>query len=145
MSTMTQIDNINGVRFVTSNHMSHGGPIFFWKNCEFLCGRAFYFLKASSLQIKMVHNLLLSCIYFFQILIKKLLGLKMTDLHRRLWANYSQFIASDHDHVNYNSVIYATFFKTLNYRMKQTPLRKLYICSRKMKYHYMIKTLNANK
>ena len=50
MSTMTQIDNVNGVRFVTSNHMSPEGPIFFfWKNGEFLCGRAFFFLKASSL------------------------------------------------------------------------------------------------
>ena len=30
MSTMTQIDNVNGVRFVTSNHMSPEGPIFFF-------------------------------------------------------------------------------------------------------------------
>ena len=30
MSTMTQIDNVNGARFVTSNHMSPEGHFFFF-------------------------------------------------------------------------------------------------------------------
>jgi len=36
---------------------------------------------------------------------KKQLGLKITDLHRRLWVNYLQFNA--YDHVNNSSVSYA--------------------------------------
>ena len=50
MSTMTQIDNVNGVRLVNSNQMSPEGPIFFFgRMVSFFVDELFFFLKASSL------------------------------------------------------------------------------------------------